>query len=74
MDEKELGTATYTMDMKETKIWINFNHFKYKFMYLGINKDLYIYIMEMKTIPIFKKYNNYKVTRCFPMPTLLFNN
>jgi hypothetical protein len=43
MDEKELATATYTMDMKETKIWTNFNHFKYNCMYLGINKDLYIY-------------------------------
>lgn len=36
-------------------IWTNFNHFKYKCMYFGIKKDLYIYIMEMKIVPILKK-------------------
>lgn len=57
MDEKELAIATCTTDMKETQFWTNFNHFKYKCMYLGINKDLCmnIYIMEMKIIPILRK-------------------
>jgi len=54
MDEKELATATYIMDMKETQFELISIISSTNVCILELKKT-YIYIMEMKIVPILKK-------------------